>query len=421
MKGDGKPVSFIEDCAVDLDDLADYTERLNERVRAARHQGHLVRARLGRLPARAPGAEHEGPGRRRDDARGGRGMLRPGARIQGHPQRRARRRHRAQRIPRNDVRPAHRPRVRDGEGRVRSRTACSTPAASCARRAWTTARCSATRPGYAAAAGVHAEARLVGPSRTAGGMLGAVEMCNNNGTCRAFDAGVMCPSYRVTRDETPRHARPRQHPAPGADRPARRRCDGRPTRWPRRWRSASPARPAGANARPASTWRSMKIEVHGRARRAAWRRGARPADRRTAALRPAAPRASPPLANLRNRIALAAPRSAKRISGSPPTRPLPDWRRDRVPRRRSRRHVPRRTPRGDVHPVRRHLQPLVRAGEPARRAARAAPPRATACACRQARGRPLCCGRTYLAAGRSTAPARRQRRTLGRARRRRCR
>src|SRR5262249_14659782 len=34
-----------------------------------------------------------------------------------------------------------------------------------------------------------------------GGMLGAVEMCNNNGTCRAFDACAMCPSYRVTRDE----------------------------------------------------------------------------------------------------------------------------------------------------------------------------------------------------------------------------
>ena len=30
MKGDGKPVSFIEDCAVDLDDLADYTEALNQ-------------------------------------------------------------------------------------------------------------------------------------------------------------------------------------------------------------------------------------------------------------------------------------------------------------------------------------------------------------------------------------------------------
>ena len=34
-----------------------------------------------------------------------------------------------------------------------------------------------------------------------GGFLGAVEMCNNNGTCRKFDANVMCPSYRVTRDE----------------------------------------------------------------------------------------------------------------------------------------------------------------------------------------------------------------------------
>ena len=30
MKGDGKPVSFIEDCAVDLKDLAEYTRRLTE-------------------------------------------------------------------------------------------------------------------------------------------------------------------------------------------------------------------------------------------------------------------------------------------------------------------------------------------------------------------------------------------------------
>ena len=29
MKGDGKPVSFIEDCAVPLEHLADYTDRLN--------------------------------------------------------------------------------------------------------------------------------------------------------------------------------------------------------------------------------------------------------------------------------------------------------------------------------------------------------------------------------------------------------
>ena len=29
----------------------------------------------------------------------------------------------------------------------------------------------------------------------------AVEMCNNNGACRKTEGGVMCPSYRVTRDE----------------------------------------------------------------------------------------------------------------------------------------------------------------------------------------------------------------------------
>jgi FAD/FMN-containing dehydrogenase/Fe-S oxidoreductase len=34
-----------------------------------------------------------------------------------------------------------------------------------------------------------------------GGFQGAVEMCNNNGACRALAGGVMCPSYRATRDE----------------------------------------------------------------------------------------------------------------------------------------------------------------------------------------------------------------------------
>ena len=35
----------------------------------------------------------------------------------------------------------------------------------------------------------------------AGGFQGAVEMCNNNGACRKLDGGVMCPSYRATRNE----------------------------------------------------------------------------------------------------------------------------------------------------------------------------------------------------------------------------
>ena len=35
-----------------------------------------------------------------------------------------------------------------------------------------------------------------------GGLHGAIEMCNNNGACRKSSGGVMCPSYRVTADET---------------------------------------------------------------------------------------------------------------------------------------------------------------------------------------------------------------------------
>src|ERR1043166_6669226 len=34
-----------------------------------------------------------------------------------------------------------------------------------------------------------------------GGFQGAVEMCNNNGPCRKAAGGVMCPSYRVTQNE----------------------------------------------------------------------------------------------------------------------------------------------------------------------------------------------------------------------------
>ncbi|MCZ4261094.1 FAD-binding protein [Limimaricola sp. G21655-S1] len=38
-------------------------------------------------------------------------------------------------------------------------------------------------------------------SGASGGFQGAIEMCNNNGACRKLSGGVMCPSYRVTRDE----------------------------------------------------------------------------------------------------------------------------------------------------------------------------------------------------------------------------
>ena len=48
MKGDGKPVSFIEDCAVPLEHLAEYTDRLTQVFEKHGTARHLVRARLGR-------------------------------------------------------------------------------------------------------------------------------------------------------------------------------------------------------------------------------------------------------------------------------------------------------------------------------------------------------------------------------------
>ncbi len=76
MKGDGKPVSFIEDCAVALPDLADYTERLNDVF--ARHGTKgtwYAHASVGCLHVR-PVLNMKDPRRRGEDARDRRGMLR---------------------------------------------------------------------------------------------------------------------------------------------------------------------------------------------------------------------------------------------------------------------------------------------------------------------------------------------------------
>ena len=77
-------------------------------VREARHARHLVCACLGRLPARAPGAQPAARQGQGGDARDRRGGVRAGARIQGLAFRRARRRAGALGIPRADVRRAPR-------------------------------------------------------------------------------------------------------------------------------------------------------------------------------------------------------------------------------------------------------------------------------------------------------------------------
>ena len=77
---------------------------------------------------------------------------------------------------------------------------CSIPARSSIRPGWTTARCFAIRRTIASRELKTALDWSAYPG-AGGGFQGAVEMCNNNGACRKLEGGVMCPSYRATRNE----------------------------------------------------------------------------------------------------------------------------------------------------------------------------------------------------------------------------
>ena len=62
---DAKSISFVEDTAVAPEKLRDYIERFLQIVAAPRHDGRRLRARLGRMPARAAGRQPEDRGGRR--------------------------------------------------------------------------------------------------------------------------------------------------------------------------------------------------------------------------------------------------------------------------------------------------------------------------------------------------------------------
>ncbi len=197
MKGDAKPVSFIEDCAVRLEDLAEYTERLNEVF--ARHGTKgtwYAHASVGCLHVR-PVLNMKDPrdiATMRTVAEECFALVRQykGSHSGEHGDGVVRSEFHAEmfgpRIVRTfeAVKDAFDPHGRFNPGRIvrpprmddRSLFRYS--------------------PHYGAAPGFTPKLDW---SDHPGHMLGAVEMCNNNGTCRAFDAGVMCPSFRATRDE----------------------------------------------------------------------------------------------------------------------------------------------------------------------------------------------------------------------------
>ena len=242
------------------------------------------------------------------------------------------------------------------------------------------------------------------------GFAKAVEMCNNNGHCRKFDAGTMCPSWRVTRDE--QHlTRGRANTlrlalagALGADalagdavRDALELCVG--------CKGCKRECPTGVD------MARMKLEVQ--AQRHA-RFGASLKDRLIGRLPDYAPWASalPWLANLRNHWPALA-RALERRTGIAAQRRLPRWRRDTFGRRARALRLATRDALLAAHEAGERAVVLWCDTfndyfEPDNALAAVRVLRAagyTVHAARGANGRSPCCGRTHLAVG-DTARAR---------------
>ncbi|MEM9779883.1 MAG: FAD-linked oxidase C-terminal domain-containing protein, partial [Pseudomonadota bacterium] len=224
------------------------------------------------------------------------------------------------------------------------------------------------------------------------GFQGAVEMCNNNGACRQLKGGVMCPSFRVTRKE--------RDLTRGRANTLRLALSGQ--LGPDALSSAEMAEtmklcvsckgckrecPTGVDmARMKIEVQAAQVQAHGLSLH----------DRLVAFLPRYAPTVSrvPGLMNMRNRLPALA-RLTERLTGFTATRPLPEW--SRTP------FGDREVPSPDAADVvlfadcfNRYFEPEnLRATVRVLGAAEAKIHLATA-----PKGqRPLCCGRTFLSAG----------------------
>lgn len=215
MKGDGKPVSFIEDCAVPLEHLAEYTRRLTEVFHKHETEGTwYAHASVGTLHVRPIlDMRRDGAVRMREIAEEASALVREykGAYSGEHGDGLCRGEWVAwQYGPRINAAFAEIKALFDPDNRFNPDKIVRPPKMD-ARENFRFA------PGYEAlpirpaldwsAWNVRRDPLTgeetppgTGTDRT-GGLAAAVEMCNNNGHCRKFDAGTMCPSYRVTKDE----------------------------------------------------------------------------------------------------------------------------------------------------------------------------------------------------------------------------
>ena len=194
MKGDGKPVSFIEDCAVPLEHLAEYTHRLTQVFEKHGTRGTwYAHASVGTLHVR-PVLDM-----RRDGARKMRAIAEEACAMVKEFKGAYSGEHGDGLVRSEWIAPFFGPRLTAVLGEIKSwldPKGLMNPGKIVDPPKMDSRELFRFKPGY--------ETRV---SPTAldwsewGGYDKAVEMCNNNGHCRKFDAGTMCPSYRATRDE----------------------------------------------------------------------------------------------------------------------------------------------------------------------------------------------------------------------------
>ena len=205
MKGDGKPVSFIEDCAVPLEHLADYTERLTRVFEKHGTRGTwYAHASVGCLHVRPVlnMKTDEGSKKMRAIAEEAAAMVREykGSYSGEHGDGLVRSEWIepmfGSRLTRafEEIKDAFDPRGLMNPGKI-VRPAKMDDRSLFRYKPDYRPEPIETALDWSEWAGKHEG----GASRT--GFAAAVEMCNNNGHCRKFDAGVMCPSYRATLDE----------------------------------------------------------------------------------------------------------------------------------------------------------------------------------------------------------------------------
>ena len=200
MKGDAKPVSFIEDAAVDLDDLDDYTGRLGEVF--ARHGVSgtwYAHASVGCLHVR-PVLNLKDPvqvAKMRMVAEECFALVRgyKGSHSGEHGDGIARSEfHEAMFGPQIARAFAAVKRAFDPEALFNPHRIVDPPRMD-------DRTLFRYFPGYGPAGALPPALDWSEHPGPLGGLLGAVEMCNSNGTCRGVEAGVMCPSFRATRAE----------------------------------------------------------------------------------------------------------------------------------------------------------------------------------------------------------------------------